>query len=195
MNIKAVYAAGGGIAVVAVVIFFVLGTNNSLLPAVPQGSSTGGSSSTNNATTSGNGLNIIQPIINVKNVTVTKADDTHANVQVTFTVKNPNPTTVILETIHYTTSVDGERMTIGDVGQSAQGFLDSQSNLFPIVAGTTLTARDSQTVERTGAIASEWDKMVAGDAKFSIDGTYSYRITAANLQTTAADKDFTLTFP
>lgn len=178
----------------AIVIYFVLGTNLSSGPfPVPPGAGTNGSSSgaTNSTARSG----IIQPVINVKDVNVTRGDDTHANVRVTFTVKNPNTTTVILETIHYTTNVGGERMTIGDVGQSAQGFLDSQSNLFPIVAGSTLTAKDTQTVERTGAIATTWDRMVAGNANFTIEGTYSYRITAANLQTTVADKDFTLTFP
>lgn len=190
MNTKAIYAVGGGIAVAAVVIFFVLGANNPL-PAPSISPST----NKNNSNLTTGAPAVVPPVINVKNVAVTKADDSHANVQVTFTVKNPNNTTVILETIHYNVNVDGLHMTIGDVGQSAQGFLDSQSNLFPIVSGSTLTAKDTQTVERTGAIAGAWDKMVAGKASFSVDGTYSYRLTAANLQTTAEDKDFRLTFP
>lgn len=138
---------------------------------------------------------MVPPVIGVKDVSVTKADDTHANVQVTFTVENPNTTTMILETIHYNVNVDGVRMTIGDVGQSAQGFLDSQGNLFPIVAGSTLTAKNTQIAERNSALADAWDKMVSGNASFLVDGTYSYRLTAANLQTTAEDREFSLTFP
>jgi hypothetical protein len=189
LNIKAIYAAGGGIAVAAVVIFFVLGSNNPMPAPGTNQNANPGTNSTAGA------LTVMPPVVGVKDVSVTKTDDTHANVQVTFTVKNPNPSTLILETIHYNTNVDGLRMTIGDVGQSAQGFLDSQGNLFPIVPGSTLTAKSVGTVERNSVIAGAWDKMVAGNAKFSIDGTYSYRVTGGNLQTTAEDKDFSLTFP
>jgi hypothetical protein len=190
LNIKAIYAAGGGIAVAAVVIFFVLGSNNPMpAPSTNSNANTG-----TNSTTSG-ALPVLPPVVGVKDISVNKTDDTHATVQVTFTVKNPNPSTLILETIHYNANVDGLRMTIGDVGQSAQGFLDSQGNLFPIVPGSTLTAKSVGTAERNGATAAAWDKMVAGNAKFSIDGTYSYRVTGGNLQTTAEDKDFSLTFP
>jgi archaellum component FlaG (FlaF/FlaG flagellin family) len=187
LNTKAIYAAGGGIAVAAVVIFFVLGAN-------PSPSSPGVSPSTNNNSTATT-RSVLPPLVNVKDISVTKVDNTHANVQVTFTVKNTNNSTLVLETIHYNVNVDGLHMTIGDVGESAQGFLDSQGNLFPIVSGSTLTAKDTQVVERTGAIASAWDKMVAGTAHYSIDGTYSYRVTGATMQTTAEDKDFKLTFP
>jgi hypothetical protein len=198
LNTKAIYAAGGGIAVAAVIVFFVLGANNnSQLPGISNSNNNNqGANSTGGASgSSSNAPNIMPPVINVKDIAVKKAGDSHANVQVTFTVKNPNNTTMILETIHYNVNVDGLRMTIGDVGQSAQGFLDSQSNLFPIVSGSTLTAKDTQTVERNSAIAGAWDKMVAGNTTFTVDGTYSYRLTAANLQTTAEDRDFSLTFP
>ncbi len=191
MNTKAVYAAGGGIAVAAVVIFFVLGANPSPSPSP----SVSPSANNNNNSTTASAGSILPPVVNVKNINVTRVDNSHANIQVTFTVKNPNNSTLVLETIHYNVNVDGLHMTIGDVGQSAQGFLDSQGNLFPIVSGSTLTAKDTQVVERTGAIANAWDKMVAGSAHYSIDGTYSYRVTGATMQTTAEDRDFKLTFP
>jgi hypothetical protein len=189
---KTVYVAGGAIAIVAVAAYFLLGTNNnnsSLLSA------TGGGGNGNTNSTATTRSTVIPPVLGVKDISVKKSTDgDKADVQVTFTVKNPNNTTVILETIHYDVNVDGVRMTIGDVGQSAQGFLDSQSNLFPIVSGSTLTVRDTQTVDRNSAIAPAWDKMVAGNAQYTVTGTYGYRLTAADLQTTAADKDFSLTF-
>jgi hypothetical protein len=213
LNTKAIYAVGGGIAIAAVAAFFLLGGSSS--PSLPvlsggqnnnnSGSNTNNNNNNSNNTSATGSSAVIPPVIAVKNVTVTRVNETtndtsgvgtnKANVQVTFTVKNPNKTTIILETIHYNVNVEGLRMTIGDVGQSAQGFLDSQGNLFPIVSGSTLTVKDTQTVERNSAIAGAWDRMVSGNASFTVDGTYAYRLTAANLQTTAEEKDFSLTFP
>ncbi len=179
MNTKIIYAAAGGIAAVAVAMFFVMGN------IFPGGQQPNASRETT----------IVAPPIGVKDITVTKLDDKNANVQITFTLDNPNQTTLLLETIHYNIFVDESRMTIGDVGQGAQGFVSSQSDLFPIVAGTTLTVKDTETAVRNNQIGPAWDKMVSGNARYIIDGTYSYRLTAANLQTTADEKEFQLTFP
>lgn len=179
MNTKIIYAAAGGIAAVAVAMFFVMGNifSGGQQPTAPREAT------------------IVAPPIGVKDITVTKLDDKNANVQITFTLDNPNQATLLLETIHYNIYVDESHVTIGDVGQSAEGFVSSQGELFPIVAGTTLTVKDTETAVRNNQIGPAWDKMVSGNASYIIEGTYSYRLTAANLQTTADEKEFQLTFP
>lgn len=179
MNTKAVYAAGGGIAVAAVVVFFVLGPG--LSPAPTNSTSTG--------------FRVIPPVLAVKNIEVTNVQGETAQVKTTFTVENPNNTTVILETIHYNLNVDGVRITIGDVGESPEGFLASQGSVFTIVAGDTLSLPDTQAVERNDDNAEAWDRMVAGEATYTVDGTSLYRLTAANLDTSTGEQDFSLTFP
>lgn len=182
MNTKAIYAAGAGIAAAAIAVFFILGPGLSLGPAT-------------NSTDSRPQL--IPPVVAIKDITATEGPDDSAQVKVTFTVENPNNATLLLESIHYNINVDGQRMTIGDVGEriSDGGFLASQSGIFTIVAGDTLSLSDTQTAERNSAIAEAWDKMVAGDATFVVDGTYFYRHTAANLDTSTGEQDFSLTFP
>lgn len=175
---KIVYA-GGVIAAAAVAIFLLAG--QIAPPGVQQGAP--------------RQETIATPVVAIKDISVNRVDDRNASVEVTFTVKNPNRTTVILETIHYEVHVDNVRMTIGDVGQSPEGFLASQSSVFTIIANRTLTVSDEQTAVRTGASAGAWDRMVEGSASYAVSGTYLYRITAANLETTAGEQDFTLTFP
>ena len=181
LNTKAIYAAGGGIAVAAIAVFFVLGPG--LGP---------GQQPENNTQTR---PEVIPPVLAIKNITATEGPDETAQVKITFTVENPNNTTVLLENIHYNINVDGKRMTIGDVGESPEGFLASQGSIFTIVSGSTLTVSDTQAAERNSAIAQEWDSMVAGDATFTVDGTYFYRLTAGNLDTSTGEQPFTLTFP
>ena len=179
MNTKAIYAAGGGIAVAAVAVFFILGPGLTPGPA------------TNSTDTR---PRVLPPVLAVKDVAVTGEGES-ADVKVTFTVENPNNTTVLLETIHYNINVDEQRMTIGDVGQSPEGFLASQGSIFTIVSGSTLTVSNTQAVERNSVNAEAWDKMVAGEATYTVDGTYFYRVTAGNLDTSTGEENFVLTFP
>jgi hypothetical protein len=180
LNTKAIYAAGGGIAVAAVAVFFLLG------PGLAPRQATESTDSR---------PQVIPPVLAIKDITTTQVDDENAQVKITFTVENPNNTTVLLENIHYDISVDGKRMIIGDVGESPEGFLASQGSIFTIVSGSTLTVSDTQTAERNSAVAEEWDRMVAGDATFVVDGMYFYRLTAGNLDTSTGEQQFTLTFP
>lgn len=178
---KLVYAAGAGIAAAAVAIFLLAGQG----PAMPSGVQQGAPQQPA----------VDPPVVAIKGIKVSQVDDRNAEVEVAFSVRNPNKTTLVLETIHYEVYVDNVRMTIGDVGQSPEGFLASQSDIFTIVSGTTLTVRDAQTAVRTSAAADAWDRMVEGGATYTVAGTSLYRLTLANLQTTAGEQNFSLTFP
>ncbi len=180
MNTKAIYAAGGGIAVAAIAVFFILGPGLAPAPTTD---------------TTDNRPQVIPPVLAIKDITATEGQDETAQVKITFTVENPNNTTVLLENIHYNINVDGQRMTIGDVGESPEGFLASQGSIFTIVSGSTLTVSDTQTAQRNSAIAEAWDNMVASEATYTVDGTYFYRLTAGNLDTSTGEQNFALTFP
>lgn len=176
MNTKIIFAAAGGIAAVAIIMFLTLGSFSLGQFERPKE------------------VKVIQPTIAVTDVLVTKVDDENANVQITFAVDNPNPATVMLESIHYFVAVDGHQIITGDVGATTEGFLSSQGDLFPIVAGTTLTVKDKIPIVRTVQTADAWDKIVGGEAKYDITGNFAYRLTAS-LNTTAEEPDFALTFP
>ena len=179
MNPKAIYAAGGGIAAIA--IFFVLGSGNLKLPG----------SHENAAPVPPADLQLA-----LKDVSVKKTDERNANLQVVFTAHNPNTSTVVLETVHYTAFVDKFQMTSGDIGVSPEGFVTGQPDTFPIVSNSTITLRDTQVAARNNLTSSSWDSMVDGKAQYRVQGAYTYRLTGSNFQTSYFEnKEFTLTFP
>jgi hypothetical protein len=116
-------------------------------------------------------------------------------VQAVFDVHNPNRSTAILETIHYLLYVGQFQMTTGDIGVSPEGFVSGQENTFPIVGNTTVTLKDTQVAARNNLTASSWDSMVDGTAQYRVEGSYSYRLTGSNFQTSYSEKEFALTFP
>jgi hypothetical protein len=178
---KLIYAAAGGIAVAAVAVFFLLG------PGVkPPG--TGDQKPQ---------VTVSPPAITLKNVTAVKTSDDSASMLVTFSVKNTNPTTLVLEAIHYDVSVDNVRLATGDWGGTGEGFVTGSDQLTVLVSGTTVNLKDSHAtvLKRSTENAKAWDDMVSGHASFAFSGTTAYRLTAANLETTAQEQTFNLTYP
>lgn len=178
---KIIYAAAGGIAAAAIAVFFLLGPGIKLPGAGEQRPQ----------------FTVMPPDVSVRNVTVSKVGDDAAGMNVTFSVKNPNPTTLVLETIHYNVAVNNVQLAIGDWGGTGEGFVTGSDQLTVIVSGTTVPLKDTDPTvfKRTAQNAEAWDEMVSGNAKFAVTGTYSYRLTAANLETTAQEHEFSVTFP
>jgi hypothetical protein len=182
VNTKVIYAAAGGIAVAAIAIFFIMGIGNfrhlgnSEAPGTSQ-------------------TPIADLQLELRDIVVEKTDEENATVQVVFDIHNPNRSTAILETIHYTLDVGQYQMTTGDVGVTPEGFVSGQENIFPIVGSSTVTLKDTKVAVRNNLTASSWDSMVNGTGQYNVEGIYSYRLTGSNFQTSYYEKGFTLTFP
>ena len=152
VNTKAIYVAGGGIAAIAIAIFFILGSGNFRLPG-GQDNNNQGTAATQNQTTQANlGFTI-------KNITAERTDDRNADVHISFDVLNPNTSTVLLETIHYTVYVDEFTMTSGDIGVSPEGFVAGQADMLSLAALSRSGTRSQQsgTTSRPAA-GTAWSK-------------------------------------
>jgi hypothetical protein len=182
VNTKVIYVAAGGIAAAAIAIFFIMGMGNFRFPG--SSDNTPGMAQTQQADLQ----------LGLKDIIVEKRDSRNASVQAVFDVHNPNRSTAILETIHYLLYVGQFQMTTGDIGVSPEGFVSGQENTFPIVGNTTVTLKDTQVATRNNLTASSWDSMVDGTAQYRVEGSYSYRLTGSNFQTSYYEKGFTLTF-
>jgi hypothetical protein len=182
VNTKAIYVVAGGIAAAAIAIFFIMGMGNFR----PLG---------NNEDPGTSQTQIADLQLGLSDIVVEKTDEENANVQVVFDVHNPNRSTALFETIHYTLNVSQYQMITGDIGVSPEGFVSGQEDIFPIVGNSNVTLRDTQVAVRNNLTASSWDSMVNGTGQYRVEGIYSYRLTGSNFQTSYYEKGFALTFP
>ncbi|MFL6496483.1 MAG: hypothetical protein ACJ703_08680, partial [Nitrososphaera sp.] len=113
MNTKVIYALAGGITAIVIVLFFIMELGN----IQPFG---------NNAAPSTSETQIADLQLGLRDIIVEKTNEDDANVQVVFDVHNPNRSTAILETIHYTLNVGQYQMTTGDIGVNPEGFVSGQ---------------------------------------------------------------------
>src|SRR5918994_132129 len=184
MKRKAVYALAIGIAIAAVVILVMARVTS------PSGTS---SVREEQPADSPEGNDFAGIDISVENVTAERNQDNETNVQVQFRAFNPNKSTVILEAITYNVFANNTRIVSGDIGEKLEGFVASQESVFPIIANGTITLKDSHHLPQGELAAKNLEEMLNGQARYTINGTYSYKQTSS-IQAIGADRDFELTF-
>lgn len=175
---KFVYAAAGGIAVVAVAIFFLLGPGFSL-PGPQERPE----------------VQVFPPVVTVSDVAVAGVEGDTAQVAVKFSVSNPNQRSIYMEAVQYDLYVNNKQVATGQWGDIADAFLVGSEGIIIVAQGSSPIPTVKSTSERNNQIAAEWDSMVDGSATYTITGTSAYRLTQANLETSAREDTFTLTFP
>jgi hypothetical protein len=183
VNTKVIYVAAGGIAAAAIAVFFIMGMGNFM----PLGN--------NEAPPSESQTQIADLQLGLQDIVVEATDEENATVQVVFDIHNPNRSTALLEAIHYVLNVGQYQMITGDIGISPEGFVAGQEDIFPIIGNSTVTLKDTKVAVRNNLTASSWDSMVDGTGQYRVEGSYSYRLTGSNFQTSYFEKEFELTFP
>ena len=134
-------------------------------------------------------------VISINNVTVEPIDSSHSNLQITFDAHNPNRGTIILESIQYKVLVNNSEIASGEIGERLEGFLESQGNVFPVIASGNVTLKDTDQLARNSENSDIWDRLSMNQIEsYQVNGTYSFSQTST-LQASGGDRPFTLGFP
>ncbi len=181
MKKKAMYALGIGIAAVAVIIFIILRITTP-------------SDMTSTEVQPTDNQNALERVdVSIENVSAERDQDNGINFQIQFRASNPNESTVILEAITYNVFTNNSRIVSGDIGEKLEGFVASQESVFPIIANSTITLKDSHRLLPNELAPNNLTEILDGKAHYIINGTYSYKQTSS-IQAIGADRDFELTF-
>lgn len=134
-------------------------------------------------------------VISIKNITVVPIDSSHSNLQITFDAHNPNSGTIILESIQYKVLVNNSEIASGEIGERLEGFLESQENVFPVIASGSVTLKDTDLLAQNSKNSDIWNQLNSNQIEsYQVNGTYSFSQTST-LQASGGDRPFTLRFP
>jgi hypothetical protein len=134
-------------------------------------------------------------VISIKNITVVPIDSSHSNLQITFGAHNPNSGTIILESIQYKVLVNNSEIASGEIGERLEGFLESQENVFPVIASGSVTLKDTDLLAQNSKNSDIWDQLNSNQIEsYQVNGTYSFSQTST-LQASGGDRPFSLRFP
>ena len=131
----------------------------------------------------GSQANQILPItVSLDGVEVSRISERSATVDVAFVLHNPNARSVIVQTLDYRlieTTYDDDRSAIsgGQIGTRPEGLVEFGSNYYTLLAGGTITLRDSVTIDNPGD-EDLWNALREGTASWRVTGDVFYNLSS-----------------
>ena len=125
---------------------------------------------------------ILPIVISLESVEVTKISERSATVEVSLELHNPNARSVIVQTLDYRlfeTGHDDDPGAIsgGQIGTRPEGMVEFGSNYYTLLAGGTITLRDSSVIPNSGNEAL-WEALQAGTASWRVTGDAFYNLSS-----------------
>ncbi len=134
------------------------------------------------------------PELSIKNISAGIGNDRTANFSIIFNVFNPNKGTVMLEMISYNVYSNSTRIVSGDIGQSPEGFVDSQDSIFPVIGNGTLILKDKKIIEPAKNLNASQIDTNLHSTRLLVNGSYFYKQTGS-FQSTGGEREFSIIYP
>ena len=109
----------------------------------------------------------------VKDITITNINEDESKLTITFSLKNPNPGTIVLEVINYQIFANGVRVAADSVGERITGALvGSTGGTFYLIPGVVNDISDEVTIKKTSSIEELWNDLQNDNVKWRVKGIY-----------------------
>lgn len=122
-------------------------------------------------------IKVIPIEVELANLSVLSVTDSEAQMQIDFRITNPNYKSVILQLIKYELYHDGKRVFVGQIGERAEGAIDS-SNYFTILRNNPQILGDKFTIKNTGTDPQFWDALAADKIQWRVKGEAYFNLSS-----------------
>jgi preprotein translocase subunit SecF len=120
--------------------------------------------------TSSSATKILPLEIHLEQLSILSVSEQEATLKIDFKVTNPNYKSAILQVIKYELYESGKRITIQQIGERAEGMVDS-SNYFTILS-------DTFTIKNTGNTPEFWTALSNNNVKWVIKGEAYFNLSS-----------------
>lgn len=109
----------------------------------------------------------------IKDFKLTNISANETKASITFSLTNPNPNTIILETIDYELFAGKVRVAASGVGERLGGaMVGSSGQTFNIIPGLTVEIHDEVVIKKTSSNEEFWDDLQSNNVKWRVKGSY-----------------------
>jgi len=125
----------------------------------------------------------IQPIsIEVEDVTILEVNERDATIEIKFNIKNPNPTSIIVQVLDYqifeTDFSNQKQISGGQIGTRASGMVEFGNNYYTLLAKNSIILKDKIMLKNTGNTPQLWSSLESDTAKWRITGVVYYNLSS-----------------
>jgi len=120
--------------------------------------------------------------IGVDDVTILDVNEKDATIEVKFNIKNPNPTSVIVQVIDYqifeTSFSDEKQISGGQIGSRAGGMVEFGNNYYTLLGENSILLKDKIVLKNTGNTPELWSSLENNTAKWRVSGTVFFNLSS-----------------
>lgn len=127
--------------------------------------------------TSSSPIQVLPLEIELEKISILSVSEQEATLQVDFKVTNPNFKSAILQVIKYELYEGGKRITIEQIGERAEGMVDS-SNYFTILSKNPQIIGDTFTIKNTGNDEEFWEALANNNVKWTVKGEAFFNLSS-----------------
>jgi len=129
--------------------------------------------------------NIIQvaPLkIELDDISVTKISERAATIKIAFKISNPNPDSVIVQTMDYQLFETGysetEQISGGEIGSRPTGMVEFGSNYYVLLGNNSIILKDTINLKNSGNTPELWTNLEDNTSTWRVTGDVFYNLSS-----------------
>ena len=128
-------------------------------------------------------IQLVKPLeVELEDISVLKISERTATIEIAFKISNPNPRSVIVQTMDYqlfeTGYSENEQISGGEIGSRPEGMVEFGSNYYTLLGENSIVLRDKITLKNTGNTPELWKDFEDGTNTWKVSGTVYYNLSS-----------------
>jgi len=120
--------------------------------------------------------------IELDDIHVEKISERSATIEIAFIISNPNPRSVIVQTMDYqlfsTDYSESEQISGGEIGSRPTGMVEFGSNYYTLLGENSITLRDTITLKGSENTPELWTILRSDNASWRVSGDVFYNLSS-----------------
>ncbi len=120
--------------------------------------------------------------IELEEISVTEISERIATIKIAFRISNPNPASVIVQTLDYrlyeTSYSESEQLAGGEIGSRPTGMVEFGSNYYVLLGNNSILLKDTITLRNTGNTPELWAVLQDNTATWKVSGDVFYNLSS-----------------
>lgn len=123
-----------------------------------------------------------QLTVELDDISVLAINDRTADIEIKFTVSNPNSVSVLVQVMDYQLYETGFSETVqvsgGQIGSRPAGMIEFSNNYFTLLGNNSLVLKDKIALQNTGNMPELWSALEDGTAQWKVTGGVFYNLSS-----------------
>ena len=125
----------------------------------------------------------VEPLqIELEELSVTEISSRIATIKIAFRISNPNPASVIIQTLDYriyeTGYSESEQIAGGEIGSRPTGMLEFGSNYYVLLGNNSILLKDTINLRNSGNTPELWADLQDNTATWKVTGDVFYNLSS-----------------